>query len=387
MVKKLNIPLMNSHYASVLKLSNKEYNKNLIERISIKRKESIEAKKQKQEGEPVVIPKGPLSKAHVKHISEELEDHFRNNPEKIYNQTKRQNHFLNENPELREKMSEAMIYAWNRTKEGLSVKKYLSKFMKKYGGISEEELALKVTVPKEKITALELFWIKNPWARENFSIAVNKGWDYTKNYSPKIYFEAKNDENHITLNLIPTMINHKISSWAKENNFFIDENAHYGRILINKGKDYSNDEKAKQYSKKIEKTTVEYYKKHPKDADICATVLQLTLIDFENDLEKIDKTLPDFIRNNPELLENFKQLLSSLFHKTQIYKKSGEFNKNPIENIEFKTLIGIFTNIAEILAITPEGCKVAEYLNNKLDKIYNLFLTNNKTKINKIVTG
>ena len=61
--------------------------------------------------------------------------------------------------------------------------------------------------------------------------------------------------------------------------------------------------------------------------------------------------------------------------------------KNPIENIEFKTLIGIFTNIAEILAITPEGCKVAEYLNNKLDKIYNLFLTNNKTKINKIVTG
>ena len=386
MVKKLNIPLMNGHYAHLLKFSNKEYNKNLTEKISIKIKEAKEAKKQKEEGEPVVIPEGNLSKAHKKHISENLEHHFRKNPDKIYRQTRRQIGFLEQNPEFKDEISEAMIYAWNKTQEGLSVKKHLSKFMKKNGGLSEEELALKTIMPSEKISALELFWIKNPWAREKFSIAVNKGWDYAKNYSPRIYFKTRNDERHLTLNLIPTKISKKISAWTKTNGMFIDENVHYGRILIDKDKDYTNDKKAQEYTEKIDKTVLEYEKKFPKDADLCAGTLQLAIIDFENDLKTNGNNLPDIIKNNPEILNKLKQALRFFFNIKPIYENVNGF-KVPISGMDYNEFSDFFLGLMQILCIIPEGYKVAEYLNDKIDKVYDFLSIGNQFEIDKILTN
>ncbi len=386
MAKKLNIPLMNSHYAHVLKLSNKKYNDNFRERISIKIKEAKEAKKQKEEGEPIVIPRGPLSNAHKKHISESLKKYYIEHPEAIYKQSKRQSDFISENPEFKDEMSEAMVYAWNKTQEGLSVKKYLSKFMKKCGGISEEELALKITIPKEKISALELFWIKNPWAREKFSTAVSKGWDYVKNLSPKNYFGVTNNENCIILNLVPTKINKKIATWAKENGLFIDECIHYGRVTFNKNRDYTDDKKAQEYKEKIDKTVLKYDKEHPREADICASVLQFTLIDFENDLEKRSEELPEFVRNNPEIIKIFKDSLSFFFNITPVYEKIGNFNKFPINGLEYNDLKDYFLSLVALLYNLPEGYKVADYINHKIDRIYELLETGNQNELNKIIS-
>lgn len=78
MTKKLNIPLMSQQYAQVLKLSNKEYNDKFTQEMSIRLREAKEAREQRAQGEPVVIPRGELSEAHRQHISEGLKNIIKN---------------------------------------------------------------------------------------------------------------------------------------------------------------------------------------------------------------------------------------------------------------------------------------------------------------------
>ena len=77
-LEKLNIPMMNRRYALVLKLSNKEYNEKFTSEMSIRLREAKEAKIQKAQGEPVVIPRGELSEAHKERISQGLKDIIKN---------------------------------------------------------------------------------------------------------------------------------------------------------------------------------------------------------------------------------------------------------------------------------------------------------------------
>ena len=387
MSKKLNIPLMNKTYAQILKLSNKEYNKNLTEKLSIKIKEAKEAKKQKQEGEPVVIPRGPLSEAHKKHISESLKKYYKEHPETIYKLTQRQKDFLNQNPEFKETLSDVMDFAWNNTQEGFSIKKYLSKFMKKFGGISQEELELKIEMPKEKMSALELFWIKNPWAKEKFSIATKKGWDYIKNNPVNLLYKIRNNENQIIIHLIPKALNDKMTDWAKSKGYKIKDYIYFRQILLSKSIVFDENPEYEKLKSLIDEITTKYEKENPQESDKTATAIQFLLIDFSTDLESRQNNLPDVLKNNPENIEKIKDILNNIFKEHPIYEKIGNQNKVPIGNIELTFLSNITITIAKEIINIQNGYEIAEYLNKKLDTMYELIETGNMGEIHKIFIG
>ena len=387
MSKKLNIPLMNKTYAQILKLSNKEYNKNLTEKLSIKIKEAKEAKKQRQEGEPVVIPRGHLSEAHKKHISESLKKYYKEHPEAVYKLTQRQKDFLNQNPEFKETLSEVMDFAWNNTQEGFSIKKYLSKFMKKFGGISQEELELKIEMPKEKMSALELFWIKNPWAKEKFSIATKKGWDYIKNNPVDLFYRRGNNNNQIIIHLIPKALNDKITDWAKSKGYKIKDYIYFRQVLLSKSIVFDENPEYEKLKTLIDEITTKYEKENLEESDKTATAIQFLLIDFSTDLESRQNNLPNVLKNNPENIEKIKDILNNIFKEHPIYEKIGNQNKVPIGNIELTFLSDIMITIAKEIINIQNGYEIAEYLNKKLDTMYELIETGNMGEIHKIFIG
>ena len=224
-MKKLNIPLMNPRYANVLKLSNKEYNERFTSQLAIKLKEAHEAKIQKQEGEPVVIPRGELSEAHKKHISDGLKKYYQEHPEKLFEMSKRQKAFYQENPERAKEMSEIMFYAWNETQEGKSLMKHISKFMKKFNGstITAQEISDFTKLDSEKRNAIDAFWKKNGWAKKQLSIAMKKAFEYKKEDKEdlrkrseaikKIKLTGKTIPNvQISYNVVPTQLQNNIKA-------------------------------------------------------------------------------------------------------------------------------------------------------------------------------
>ena len=212
MNNKLNIPLMNRRYASILKLSNKEYNEKFTAELAIKLIEANEARQQRAEGEAVIIPRGPLSELHKQHISEGLKRHYKENPDAIYALSQRQKKFYEDNPEEAKKMSEIMLYAWNQTTEGKSLAKHISKFMKKINGptFTNEELANFTTIDKTKNVALKAFWERNGWAKKQLSIAMQKAY--------KLKEEKTKELEHLKLYIVgqgnaENMLRNKINEY------------------------------------------------------------------------------------------------------------------------------------------------------------------------------
>ncbi len=188
-MSKFKIPLMDRDYAHVLKFSDKEYNERLTELLAKKAMESSDRRAQKTSGEPVYIPHGPLSEIHKKHISEGLIKHYAQHPEKLTAMSKRQVEYFEKNPEQKLLLQRAMLYAWNKTQEGKSIKKHLVKFFKKYNVQLTESLYQadydKISQPQRQ--ALKLFWEKNGWARKAFSAAVRQGWNNVKEKKQILY--------------------------------------------------------------------------------------------------------------------------------------------------------------------------------------------------------
>ena len=179
---KLNIPLMDRDYAHVLKFSDREYNERLTSKMSQMRMEKADRIAQERDGEPVYIKRGPLSEMHKKHISEGLVRHYAMHPEKYAQMSQRQKDYFNENPQQKELIRGAMLYAWNKTQEGRSIKKHLVKFFKK-ANIQLDDNVLtgqQEKMSKEQQQIFADFWKKNAWARELFSKALKTGWKQVK---------------------------------------------------------------------------------------------------------------------------------------------------------------------------------------------------------------
>lgn len=178
---KFNIPTVSPKYGVVLKYSDKDYNKNFSAYMSQKRLEVLDRKSQKESGEPVYIPRTELSESHKKHISEGLIRYYSEHPHKLGEMSQRQKEYFENNPHQKLRIKKAMLFAWNNTQEGRSIKKYLSKFFKKAGvSFSEfEQNNYEAQTPEQKKTFKE-FWDKNKWAIPQFSQAVTKGWQKVK---------------------------------------------------------------------------------------------------------------------------------------------------------------------------------------------------------------
>lgn len=215
-LKKFNIPLMDRDYAHVLKFSDKEYNERLTSQMAQKRMEARDRQAQKQEGEPVYIPRGPLSEVHKKHISDGLIKYYAEHPQKSSEMSERQKKYFEDNPEQKELLRKAMLFAWNDTQEGRSIKKHLVKFFRKNKvNYSDDILLLNLSqMSKSQQEIFADFWKKNRWAGEIFSKAVSKGWEQVKN--SKVSRIGDEDNIHqYKVSITPKKYVYDVADWCK----------------------------------------------------------------------------------------------------------------------------------------------------------------------------
>ncbi len=171
--QKLGIPRVNNVYGQYLKLSDKEYNERYTREMA-ERAAEIERKRiEKAEG--VYIQRGPLSDEQKAKISESLKLFYANNPDKVYDMSKRQIEFFENNPEEKEKLSQVMIRAWNY-KEADSIKKKLAKVMNK-ASLSDNDISESINLNSPQHKAFKNFWQKNGWAKKTMSECISKSWE------------------------------------------------------------------------------------------------------------------------------------------------------------------------------------------------------------------
>lgn len=373
-LEKLNIPMMNRRYALVLKLSNKEYNEKFTSEMSIRLKEAKEAKLQKAQGEPVVIPRGELSEAHKEHISKGLKKHYQEHPEKIYKMSARQKQFYEENPQKREELSQVTLFAWHKTDEGESVLKGLKKFMKKSGcEITVEELANPLQITGKKHSLLDAFWQKNTWAKNKFSIAMKKGWANQKE-NPTIKDEPKIEEFFKTVegkkmrfSLMPSRIRNQVYAWAKERGYNIDD------LLINvavvhKEANIECDELIQKSLNRANKITNEFLVTNEKLANDTVTCLLRTIVKLQTALKE-GKKLPTSLQNDPNKATVMDFKLNFLCHSHDLPTPDNMSLKAQTKECTFDEVEEIYSALMD--QAVALGCyDFGEYMDKLLDKSY-----------------
>ncbi|MBQ4646104.1 MAG: hypothetical protein IJB79_02025 [Candidatus Gastranaerophilales bacterium] len=392
---KLNIPLMDSRYASVLKLSNKQYNESFTSQMSIKLKEASEAKIQKQEGEAVIIPSGPLSEPHKKHISEGLKKHFQEHPEKIYEMSKRQKEFYKNNPNRVQELSEIATYAYYETKEGQSILKHLSKFSKKYHSmqIPTEELTLQKPMTAKSKNVLIAFWEKNKWAGKQMSIAMKKANEHFKelkenpvsdkkmSMEEKVgYFSIPN--KRIAFSDIPTQVRQHLNKWIINQGLNPDDYVMAKGVLYIGDEEIQNGEELEKVDKKSVMLLGKYLKEHEYIVDLIANAYQLGIVETIEILNNpsLKYKLPKEARRNSEYREYLAFMGFALNHENPFFRKvNGQVYC--ISGIEKERLSAIQQELIRASAVVGwEG--FADYLQKNIDAKFEEQLEKNGIKLN-----
>ena len=187
-MKKLQIPTVSRDYGHILKFSDPQYNERLTKEMTYRRRLAMDAKAQ-EAGEPVHIPRGPLSKEHKEHISEGLRKFYANNPERIFDMSEKQKMFYQDNPEKAQEFSRVMKKAWNIFGAD-RIKSAMSKFMKANKVKDFNPEINPVDIPKEQGKILRRFWATNEWARKSFSKNMEFAWKKVKEEN-EIFFSVQ----------------------------------------------------------------------------------------------------------------------------------------------------------------------------------------------------
>ena len=369
-MNKLNIPLMNPRYAEVLKLSNKDYNDKFTSEMSLRLRQAKEAAQQYAEGEAVVIPRGELSPSHKKHISEGLKKHFREHPEKLLEMSKRQKKFYEENDLYREEISTVMDYAWNKTQEGKSVAKHLSKFLKKFYSVDIARLNLAKDMSTISKKAMDDFWAKNSWAKEQFSKAAKKGWEYLKTH-PVIDIKNPEKQNCVVLHYIPKTLQKELADWAIAHGYRVPDVA-LGSVYLYQDKKNSISPRQRRESEQAQRILDATRKEFSKKADMCETAKLVTLISIENDFKIHKHNLPQSVRNSESSYQILYEYIKSELSKEHFYTKgylNGTKMKIPQANISGDKIDEVLTGFATA-ACTMGHTDMVDYINNRLDEVY-----------------
>ena len=167
-MKRLGIPRASQDYGHYLKFSDPQYNERLTAEMTEKRMQALDRRAQIQEGEPVHIPRGPLSEQHKKRISEGLKRFHQENPEAVYQMSERQKEFYRQNPERAEELTRVLKKAWG-INGGENIRKAMGRFFKgRKIPMFDPENPMSMT--KEQSRTMREFWGENPWARKWSSI-------------------------------------------------------------------------------------------------------------------------------------------------------------------------------------------------------------------------
>lgn len=365
---KLNIPIMDRKYAVVLKLSDKEYNEKFSNTLSEKIKEANDRRIQQTEGEPVYIPRGPLSEAHKQHISEGLKKFYANNPTKIYEMSETQKEYWKNNPKEKERFSEVLDYAWNRTNEGKSLKKHISKFARKFNReITDKKLSLEVPLSKEDEKFITAFWKRNTWANSAWSKAMAKGYSYHSKLADE-YFTGASKEDLIFYSVLPTQIAKKVSNYAKTKGMQLTPNEIKRSCADTKG--ILSEKKVQDFIRNVNRLIDEYFaKKNSIESDLIANSRLNTFIEFKNDLESSQENLPDSFKKNNLSIYQMNFILEQYFAKCPIYNIDTNGNKIPRIGVTNNELLGIYATVLEV-ALANNNTDIGEYLSKLLDKNY-----------------
>lgn len=191
LLNKLNIPKRDQHYGAYLKLSDEEYNTRITQEMKEKRMETMDRKAAQAEGEPVYIPRKPLSDLHKQHISEGLIRYYQEHPEACYNLSQRQREFYEKHPEQKLIFKEVLTRAW-RLKSADNIKKALSKHMSRSGfkNFDFSNLTNPFAMNQKQSIAMKSFWAMNDWARNAHSKNMQYGWKTVKRdlENPPVFF-------------------------------------------------------------------------------------------------------------------------------------------------------------------------------------------------------
>lgn len=191
LLNKLNIPKRDQHYGAYLKLSDEEYNTRITREMAEKRMEAMDRKAAQAEGEPVYIPRKPLSDLHKQHISEGLIRYYQENPQACYNISQRQREFYEKHPEQKLIFTEVLKRAWN-LKSADNIKKALSKHMSRNGfkNFDFANLTNPFALDQKQSVAMKSFWAMNDWARNAHSKNMQYGWKTVKRdlENPPVFF-------------------------------------------------------------------------------------------------------------------------------------------------------------------------------------------------------
>lgn len=185
-MKKLGIPRASQDYGHYLKFSDLQYNERLTKEMTEKRMQALDRRAQLQDGEPVYIPRGPLSEQHKQRISEGLKRFHQEYPEAVYQMSERRKEFYRQNPERAEELSRVLKKAWG-LQGSENIKKAMSRFFKgRKVAMFDLENPTKMT--REQSGAMGDFWNANPWAKKSFSKAMKYGWRKVKEENEMIFF-------------------------------------------------------------------------------------------------------------------------------------------------------------------------------------------------------
>ena len=368
---KLNIPLMDNQYARMLKLSNREYNEKFTSELGQKIKDAKEMAQQKETGEPVFIPRRPLTEAHKEHISQSLIKYYEAHPEKPYELSQIQKEYFKNNPEQAKKFSEALDYAWNRSQDGRSVKKKMTKFINKFFTPTDDELSLKKEMSEEKKNALKEFWGKNTWAKEKFSKALQDGWKYAK-FDFKEYMIPSGRDTYV---YIPDKVLREYfnsTNLSGENVEFLKQ-AVLSNFSFLPDKDLEVPQRAKYDEGKrnlafqlLQFSRSDFLKSKMK---IISTSNEYVILELANALFQNDESLPSCVREDDKKRKLILNKLESLNEKVGIYKRKGDKiipTKDIQNNRETQSILPLISDYAASIDCGSFG----GYMNDVLESAY-----------------
>ena len=365
-MKKLNIPLMNSRYARVLKLSNKDYNEKLSTKMSIKHREAIEVKKQKQEGEPVIIPRGPLPQAHRDHISQGLLKYYSEHPEKITEMSARQKEFYENNPQKAKQLQEVLDYSWNKTHQGEKLKKELSKHLRKFNcTISNDVLIGKQDASKTQQKAFNEFWAIDR-RKQYHSEAMKQGWEYVLFDVAKFMTDK---EDGIILDTVPEKYRKDILRWAHKKGIY-ENGLEYGGYakIYNSNLTMLQERKKEKFAKTITRITDRFMDEHPQQASNLANTRQIAIIKIKQDLENNSPKLPKKIREDNLLRYTLNFELEKLAYE-KLYIRPNKDEIFPIDNIDNHIIHNILVEFAS-KCVANDCPEIEEYISRKINEVY-----------------
>lgn len=184
-MKRLGIPRVSPDYGHYLKFSDPQYNERLTIEMTEKRLQALDRRAQIKEGEPVHIPRGPLSEQHKQRISEGLNRYHQENPEAVYQMSERRKEFYRQNPERAEELSRVLKKAWGIT-SGQNIRNAMSRFFKSKK-IPMFDPENPVSMTKEQSRTMGEFWGANPWAKKSWSKAMDYGWKKVREENEAVF--------------------------------------------------------------------------------------------------------------------------------------------------------------------------------------------------------